>query len=141
MARLSSGRDTGVWKRGSQSLLGCDHGPNKSPCCLLFMVAYYQLIRNTLSEFEPQRAGPPRVGSDHVQHLSGLHSGWSSQLRSSREEENVWPVYHIGHRVCQTTFLLLHTIGFKRSYIKNGPVVRVHGNKGRKPSTSPKSRM
>ena len=47
--------------------------------------------------------------------------------------------FHQGHRVCQQTFLFLHTIGIKRfknikaSYLQNGPAARVHGNKGRKP--------
>ena len=47
--------------------------------------------------------------------------------------------FHAGLRVCQQTFLFLHTIGIKRfkhikaSYLCNGPAARVHGNKGRKP--------
>ena len=41
--------------------------------------------------------------------------------------------------MCQHTFLFLHNIGLKRfknikkSYLVNGPAVRVHGNMGKRP--------
>ena len=56
-----------------------------------------------------------------------------------KEVHNAMKFFHQGHRVCQQTFLFLHTIGIKRfknikaSYLQNGPAARVHGNKGRKP--------
>ena len=66
--------------------------------------------------------------------LVGHHS--TSPVESQKTYGNF---YHLGHRICQTTFLFIHTIGTKRfknlkkSYLNTGPVARVHGNKGRKP--------
>ena len=45
--------------------------------------------------------------------------------------------YHNGTRICQKTFLFLHTMGYghfkaiKASFMANGVVARVHGNKGK----------
>ena len=46
--------------------------------------------------------------------------------------------HHNGRRICQKTFLFLHTIGYwrfkalKARYKDSGVVARVHGNKGKK---------
>ena len=74
-------------------------------------------------------------------HCSPSPSAPSPSASPAEKREVHTPIkfFHAGLRVCQPTFLFLHTIGIHRfkniktSYLRNGPAARVHGNKERKP--------
>ena len=118
---------------------GCDFGPKKTPCSMLFPVEHYQSLRATFAEMSHDELdlfvmGQIMAHCYQSTTLQGHHS-------SSPEERKVTygQFYHQGQHVCQRTFLFLHNIGIKRfknikkSYLNNGPAVRVHGNTGKRP--------
>ena len=117
---------------------GCDFGPKKTPCSMRFSVEHYQSLRATFSEMSHDELDLFVMGQvmAHCYQSTTLHGHHSC----SPEERKVTygHFYHHGQRVCQRTFLFLHNIGIKRfknikkSYLKDGPAVRVHGNTGRR---------
>ena len=118
---------------------GCDNGPNKSQCSLLFPIEHYRSLRSTFAELNHDELDLIVMG--HIMAhtfrsslLQGHHSYVPAERRITYSQ-----FFHQGHRVCQRTFLFIHTIGIKRfkgiksSYLNTGPVPRVHGNRGRRP--------
>lgn len=117
----------------------CDFGPRRTPCSMLFPVEHYQSMRSTFTEMSHDELDLIVMGQimAHCYQsatLQGHHSS-SPEVRKTTYGQ----FYHLGHRVCQQTFLFLHNIGLKRfknikkSYLTNGPAVRVHGNMGKRP--------
>ena len=121
---------------------GCTYafGPHKSPCCKLFSEDHYLAVRGALSEMTKDELDLMVMGQI-MAHCSPSPSAPSPSASPAEKIEVHTPMkfFHAGLRVCQPTFLFLHTIGIKRfkhikaSYLRNGPAARVHGNKGRKP--------
>ena len=118
---------------------GCDNGPNKSQCSLLFPIEHYRSLRSTFAELNHDELDLIVMG--HIMAhtfqsslLQGHHSYVPTERRITYSQ-----FFHQGHHVCQRTFLFIHTIGIKRfktiksSYLNSGPVPRVHGNRGRRP--------
>ena len=71
--------------------------------------------------------------------MAGCFTGGETSARhgQQRGKTYMYPVfYHNGVRICKKTFLFLHCMSDKRfksikaSYLANGLVARVHGNKG-----------
>ena len=118
----------------------CTLGPNKSPCCRLFAVDHYLSLRCAFAELTHTELDMMVMGEIMSTCFhSPKASGQSSSPTAVKTTHNFQHSYHHDHRVCQPTFLFLHTIGIKRfknvkaSFLKNGPAGRVHGNTGRKP--------
>ena len=118
----------------------CAFGPHKSPCCKQFSEDHYLAVRGALSEMTKDELDLMVMGQI-MAHCSPSPSAPSPSTSPAEKIEVHTPMkfFHAGLRVCQQTFLFLHTIGIKRfkhikaSYLCNGPAARVHGNKGRKP--------
>ena len=110
----------------------CDFGPWKTPCSMLFPLEHYQSLRATFTEMSNDELGLYVMGQSST--LQGHHSSSPEQRKGMYGQ-----FYHHGQRVCHRTFLFLHNIGIKRfnnikkSYLQNGPAVRVHGNTGKTP--------
>jgi hypothetical protein len=70
--------------------------------------------------------------------MAGCFSGEISSHRGMERGKSYTVFHHNGVRICQKTFLFLHTIGYwrykaiKANYMSSGVVARVHGNKGKK---------
>lgn len=120
--------------------VSCDFGPKKTPCSMLFPVEHYQSLRATFAEMSHDELdlfvmGQIMAHCYQSTTLQGHHSSSASEQRKITYNH----FYHQGHRVCQRTFLFLHNVGLKRfknikrSYLMNGPGVRVHGNTSRRP--------
>ena len=118
---------------------GCDFGPKKTPCSMLFPLEHYQSLRTTFTEMSHDELdlfvmGQIMAHCYQSNTLQGHHSSSPEQRKTTYGQ-----FYHQGQRVCQRTFLFLHNIGLKRfknikkSYLMNGPAVRVHGNTGKRP--------
>ena len=73
--------------------------------------------------------------------MAGCFSGETSSHRGQERGKSYTMFQHNSVRVCQKTFLFLHTMGYRRfkaikaSYMTNGVVARVHGNKGKRKKT------
>jgi hypothetical protein len=69
--------------------------------------------------------------------MAGCFTGETSSHRGQERGKSYTVFYHQGAKICQKTFLFLHTIGYgrfkaiKASYLTRGVAARVHGNKGR----------
>ena len=115
----------------------CTLGHNKSPCCHLFSVDHYLSIRSSFAELSHDELDMMVMGQ--IMATCFHSSDQSSSSAESSTSHNFQHFFHHGHRICQITFLFMHTIGIKRfknikaSYLKHGPAARVHGNTGRKP--------
>lgn len=118
---------------------GCDVGPKKSPCSRLFPADHFLSVRGAMAEMTHDELdmfimGQIMASCFQSSILQGHHSTSPTERKITSSL-----FYHHGQRVCQRTFLFLHNIGIKRyknlkkSYITNGPAVRVHGNKGKMP--------
>ena len=70
--------------------------------------------------------------------MAGCFSGEISTHRGKERGKSYTLFHHNGARVCQKTFLFLHTMGYwrykaiKASYLSSGVVPRVHGNTGKR---------
>ena len=117
----------------------CDFGPKKNPRSMLFPVEHYQSLRATFAKMTHDELdlfvmGQVMAHCYQSTTLQGHHSSSPEQRKGTYGQ-----FYHHGQRVCQRTFLFLHNIGIKRfkgikkSYLTNGPAVRVHGNAGKRP--------
>lgn len=138
MRQIDNHEEERVRQFGCQGC-SCKNGPNNSPCCLLFSVSYYQSLRDTLSEMTHDELDLLVMGQVMAHTVQTKHVQCHHGASPAERKLIHCQFFHLGHHVCQTTFLFLHTIGtkrfknLKRSYLDNGPVVRVHGNSGRKP--------
>jgi len=69
-----------------------------------------------------------------AQVMAGCFAGETSSHRRQERGKSYTIFHHNGARVCQKTFLFLHTMGYwrfkaiKASYMASGLVARVHGN-------------
>ena len=117
----------------------CDNGPAKTPCSMLFPVEHYRSLRATFTELSHDELdllimGQVMAHTYQSPMLQGHHTSTPAERKKTYGQ-----FFHQGQRVCQQTFLFLHNIGLKRfkniksSYIKTGPVPRVHGNTGKQP--------
>ena len=117
----------------------CDNGPAKTPCSMLFPVEHYRSLRATFAELSHDELdllvmGQVMAHTFQSPMLQGHHMSTPAERKKTYGQ-----FFHHGQRVCQQTFLFLHNIGLKRfkniksSYIKTGPVPRVHGNTGKQP--------
>ena len=101
----------------------CDNGPAKTPCSML---CHDELDLLVMGQVMAHTFQSPM--------LQGHHMSTPAERKKTYGQ-----FFHQGQRVCQQTFLFLHSIGLKRfkniksSYIKTGPVPRVHGNTGKQP--------
>ena len=117
----------------------CDNGPAKTPCSMLFPVEHYRSLRATFAELSHDELdllvmGQVMAHTFQSPMLQGHHMSTPAERKKTYGQ-----FFHHGQRVCQQTFLFLHNIGLKRfkniksSYLKTGPVPRVHGNTGKQP--------
>ena len=119
----------------------CDFGPKKTPCSMLFPVEHYKSLRAALSEMSHDELDLFMMGQimAHCYQSTTLQGHHTSSTSPEQRKTTYGQFYHQGQRVCQRTFLFLHNIGLKRfknikkSYLMNGPAVRVHGNMGKRP--------
>ena len=92
---------------------GCDYGPNKSQCSLIFPADHYRGLRATFAELSHDEldllvTGQIMAHTFQSAALVGHHS-------SNTERKTAYSqFFHQGHRVCQRIFLFVHTIGLKR---------------------------
>ena len=111
----------------------CDFGPNWSPCCTTITVEHYRSVRCQMLELTHDELDLVVMG----QVMASCFSGGTSSHRRLERGKSYTMFHHNGMRICQKTFLFLHTMGFGRfkainaSYMVSGVVARVHGNKGR----------
>ena len=69
--------------------------------------------------------------------MAGCFSGETSAHRGQERGKTYTVFHHNGTRICKKTFLFLHCMSdmrfksIKASYLANGVVPRVHGNKGK----------
>ena len=117
----------------------CDNGPAKTPCSMLFPVEHYRSLRATFTELSHDELDLLIMGQVMAHtYQSPMLQGHHTRTPAERKK-TYGQFFHQGQRVCQQTFLFLHNIGLKRfkniksSYIKTGPVPRVHGNTGKQP--------
>lgn len=119
----------------------CDFGPKKTPCSMLFPVEHYKSLRAAFSEMSHDELDLFVMGQimAHCYQSTTLQGHHTSSTSSEERKTTYGQFYHQGQRVCQRTFLFLHNISLKRfknvkkSYLMNGPAVRVHGNTGKRP--------
>ena len=111
----------------------CDLGTNKSPCCTTITVDYFRSVRCQMLELTHDELDLVVMG----QVMAGCFSRETSTQRGQQRGKSYTMFYHNGARICQKTFLFLHTMGYwrfkaiKASYLVNGVVARVHGNIGK----------
>ena len=112
----------------------CDLGPNKSPCCTTITVDHFRSVRCQMLELTHDELDLVVMG----QVMAGCFSRETSAHRGQQRGKSYTTFYHNGARICQKTFLFLHTMGYwrfkaiKASYLVNGVVARVHGNIGKR---------
>ena len=105
----------------------CVFGPHKSPCCKLFSEDHYLAVRGALSEMTKDELDLMVMGQI-MAHCSPSPSAPSPSTSPAGKIEVHTPMkcFHARLRVCQPTFLFLHTIGIKHfkhikaSYLSNG---------------------
>ena len=68
---------------------GCDCGPNKSHCSLLFPLAYYRSTRSTFVELSHDELDLIVMGQVMAHTFQVCNSTGSSQLQSYREKDNL----------------------------------------------------
>ena len=109
----------------------CDFGPNHCPCCTSITVDHFRSVRCEMAELTHDELDLVVMG----QVMAGCFR--AETFRKQERSRSFTVFHHNGKRICQKTFLFLHTIGYwrfkalKASYLENGVVPRVHGNKGK----------
>ena len=112
----------------------CDLGPNRSPCCTTITAEHFRSVRCQMAELTHDELDLVVMG----QVMAGCFSGETSSHRGMARGKSYTVFHHNGVRICQKTFLFLHTIGYwqykavKASYVSSGVVARVHGNTGKR---------
>ena len=115
----------------------CDFGPNQSPCCTTITVDHFRSVRCQMLELTHDELDLVVMG----QVMAGCFSGETSSHRRQERGKTYTMFHHNGTRICQMTFLFLHTMGYgrfkaiKASYRTSGVVARVHGSKGKRKKT------
>ena len=115
----------------------CDLGPDRSPCCTTITVEQYRSVRCQMLELTHDELDLVVMG----QVMAGCFSGETSSHRGQERGKSYTIFHHNGKRICQKTFLFLHTMGYgrfkaiKASYKASGVVPRIHGNKGKRKKT------
>ena len=110
----------------------CDYGPNHSPCCTSISADHFRSVRCQMTELTHDELDLVVMG----QVMAGCFS--AETFRGQERGKSYTLFHHNGRRICQKTFLFLHTIGYwrfkalKASYKDSGVVARIHGNKGKK---------
>ena len=109
----------------------CDLGPNRSPCSTSITVNYFRSVRCQMAELTHDEL-------DLVVMSQVMAGCFSMETFCKQERSRSFTVFHHnGTRICQKTFTFLHTMGYgrfkaiKASFMANGVVARVHGNKGK----------
>ena len=122
----------------AQDSCKCDLGPNRSPCCTTITAEHFRSVRCQMLELTHDELELVVMG----QVMAGCFSGeTSSHRRQERGKSYTCMFHHNGMRICQKTFLFLHTMGYgrfkaiKASYMASGVVARVHGNTGKRKKT------
>ena len=106
----------------------CNLGPNSSPCSGSITVNHYRSVRCQMADLTHDELDLVVMG----QVMAGCFL-----METFRKQERSRPLtifHHNGARICQKTFLFLHTMGYgrfkaiKANFKANGVVARVHGN-------------
>ena len=119
----------------------CSFGPSGTPCCQLFSSAHYaemrewsiqltrkerDLVMKSLIVTLTSKGDTTKHASDH-------------RHKSQARKQEYTTYMHLGMKVCQTTFLFLHSTGrfvfksLKKSSREIGMQERVHGNSRKAP--------
>ena len=115
----------------------CTFGANQSPCCSTITADHYQSIRCQMMELTHDELDLVVMG----QVMAGCYSGETSAHRLQERGKTYTVFHHQGARICKKTFLFLHCMSdmrfksIKASFLADGVVARVHGNKGRSRKT------
>ena len=110
-------------------------------CPMHFPVEHYKSLRAALSEMSHDELDLFVMGQimAHWYQSTTLQGHHTFSTSPEQRKTTYGQFYHQGQRVCQRTFLFLRNIGLnrfkniKKSYLMNGPAVRVHGNMGKRP--------
>ena len=111
----------------------CAFGTNQSPCCSTITADHYRSVRCQMTELTHDKLDLVVMG----QVMAGCYSGETSAHRGRERGKTYTVFHHQGARICKNTFLFLHCMSdmrfksIKASYLADGIVARVHGNKGR----------
>ena len=109
----------------------CSVGPDKSPCCQSITLDHYRSVRSQMAELSHDELDLAIMG----QVMAGTFD--DSTFLSKEKKKGYTFFFHHGVRICQKTFLFVHTIGYSRfkavkaSYSSRGVEPRVHKNKGK----------
>ena len=109
----------------------CDLGPNRGPCSSSITVDHFRSVRCQMAEMTHDELDLVVMG----QVMAGCFS--AETFRQQERTRSFTVFHHNGIRICQKTFLFLHAMGYSRfkaikaSFVANGVVARVHGNKGK----------
>ena len=112
----------------------CDLGPDRTPCCTTITIEQYRSVRCQMLELTHDELDLVVMG----QVMAGCFSGETSSHCGQERGKSYTIFHHNGKRICQKTFLFLHTMGYgrfkaiKASYKASGVVPRIHGNKGKR---------
>ena len=108
----------------------CDLGPNRSPCFTSITVDHYRSVRCQMADLSHDELDLVVMG----QVMAGCFL--AETFRKQDRSRSFTTFHHNGTRICQKTFLFLHAMSYTRfkaikaSFMANGVVARVHGNKG-----------
>ena len=109
----------------------CDLGPNRSPCSSSITIDHFRSVRCQMADLTHDELDLVVMG----QVMAGCFSAVT--FRQQERSRSFTVFHHNGRRICQKTFLFLHTMSYTRfkaikaSFMANGVVARVHGNKGK----------
>ena len=109
----------------------CNLGPRKMPCCGSITVEHFRSLCSQMSELTHDELDLVVMGQVMAASFQ------ASTFRDIERSRSYTAFFHCGGRVCQKTFLFLHTIGYgrfkaiKASFTARGVEPRVHGNKGK----------
>ena len=103
----------------------CDLGPNHTPS---IRVDHFRSVHCQMADLTHDEL-------DLGQVMAGCFL--AETFRRQERSRSFTCFNHNGSRICQTTFLFMHTMGYSRfkaikaSFLDTGMVARVHGNKGK----------
>ena len=109
----------------------CDLGPSRTPCSSSITVDHLRAVRCQMADLTHDELDLVVMG----QVMAGCFS--SATFRKEERSRSFTIFHHNGARICQKTFLFLHTMGYgrfkaiKASFVANGVLPRVHGNTGK----------
>ena len=110
----------------------CDLGPDRSPCSTSISVDHFRSVRCQMADLTHDELDLVVMG----QVMAGCFS--ATTFRKQERSRSFTVFHHHGTRICQKTFLFLHTMSYTRfkaikaSFIANGVVARVKGKSHRK---------